>query len=242
MNRFFLPADAIHGSKVQFPADRSHQIVRVLRLQTGDQVCVLDNSGKSYLVELIELDAKFCLGEIREVVTNNTEPLTKVHLLVALTQREKFELILQKCTEIGVDQFTPIFTERSLAQGISEVEKKAERWGRIVMEASEQCQRGRIPQIDEAITFKQSLITDADQKMIAFEGEHKFNIHNALSGSKHEKIALIIGPEGGFSRQEVDLAAANGWKSFSLGPRILRMETAAVVAVTLILDHFGDLG
>ncbi|MHB8134817.1 MAG: 16S rRNA (uracil(1498)-N(3))-methyltransferase [Anaerolineaceae bacterium] len=241
MNRFFLPANTIQKAKVQFPADRSHQIVRVLRLQTGDHVCVLDNTGKSYLVELVELDVKSCLGEIIEVLTNDTEPKTNVHLIVALTQREKFEFILQKCTEIGVNRFTPVFTERSLLQGMSEVEKKAERWGRIVMEASEQCQRPRIPHIDEAIPFNQSLLTDADQKLIAFENNHKFNIHSALSGSKDEKIAVLIGPEGGFSQQEVELAIAYGWKSVSLGPRILRMETAAMVAATLILDHFGEL-
>jgi len=242
MNRFFIPGDKIQGTKVQFPEDRSHQIVRVLRLQIGDHVCVLDNSGTSYLVELVEMDVKTCMGEILKVETNNAEPETNVQLLIALTQREKFEFILQKCTEIGVNRFTPVFTERALVQGMSELGKKAERWGRIVMEASEQCHRSRIPQIDAAITFQQCLQTNADHKLIAYEDEHKFSIHKALSGNRVEKTAVLIGPEGGFSRQEVDLAIAAGWKSVSLGPRILRMETAAMVAATLILDHFGELG
>jgi 16S rRNA (uracil1498-N3)-methyltransferase len=242
MNRFFLPPETIQDSKVHFPADRSHQIARVLRLQIGEDVCVLDNAGRSYLVRLLELDAKACLGEVLSVSVDSQEPKTEVHLLIALTQREKFELILQKCTEIGVRRFTPVFTERSLVQAKAEFEKKTERWGRIVMEAAEQSRRSRIPQMDRALSFQQCLQTAADQKLIAYEEEHRSGIHSAVSAAAVNRIAVLIGPEGGFTQQEVRQAAAGGWKAVSLGSRILRMETAAIVAATLLLDHFGELG
>jgi len=171
-----------------------------------------------------------------------TEPKTEIQLLIAITQREKFEFILQKCTEVGVHSFIPVITERSLVQFTQFAEKKSDRWKRIVMEASEQSHRTHVPEVHPVSTFQRCMNLPVDQKIIAYESEQKNSFKNIFSEPNISRIALIIGPEGGFTEYEIDLARKSGWKSVTLGPRILRMETAAIVACTLILDYAGDLG
>ncbi len=242
MNRFFLSSDSFQNSKVIFPTDRSHQISRVLRLKVGDQVIVLDNHGYEYFTELTKLDARGCEGETQKKQKCPNEPAAHLHLLLALTQREKFEWILQKCTEIGVGSFTPLICERSLSQDVDLNPKKLERWSRIVMEAAEQSQRAIIPEIHRPVLLRNCLDLKYPQKLVAFEDEHTTSIHNCLSSINCADIALMIGPEGGFSENEINLAVENDWKLVTLGKRILRMETAAIVASTLVLNVCGDLG
>lgn len=110
MHRFFLPPETIQQNQIHFPVDISHQIARVLRLKNTTTVIVLDNLGNEFEVNLIKIDPKQCIGEIILKKQAQSEPLTKINLYVAMTQREKFELILQKCTEIGVSSITPLFS------------------------------------------------------------------------------------------------------------------------------------
>ena len=242
MNRFYLSEDTIIGDTVNFPVDRSHQIARVLRLQMGEKVMVFDQNGIEYLVELIIVDGKQSQGKIIFSEKTFTEPKTEIQLMVALTQREKFELILQKCTEVGVHSFTPVITERSLVQLTQFTDKKSDRWMKIVMEASEQSHRTHVPVIHPVTTFQQCMKLTTDLQLIAYESEHKNSIKNILSESNVKRIALLIGPEGGYTEYEVALASKSTWKAVTLGPRILRMETAAIVACALVLEYAGDAG
>lgn len=242
MNSFFLSPDAIQTGKVFFPQDRSHQITRVLRLHAGEHVYVLDNQGNRFLIELIVIDPLATQGQIIQQIMISNETVSDLHLFVAVTQREKLEWIFQKCTEIGVKQFTPVVTERSLSQDTAASARKHERWSKIVMEAAEQSQRERIPVIHPPIPLTDCLTYPADYKLVAYEDEKVVVLSDALPKAAPAKVAVLVGPEGGFSAQEIGLLAAQGWRAVSLGRRVLRMETAAIVACTLVLNHLGEMG
>lgn len=241
MQRFFISPEHFQSGQVLFPADISHQITRVLRLQTGDSVVVLDNQGHEFDVEVTQVNAKGCLGTILAERIALGEPSVQIHLLVAVTQREKFEWILQKCTEVGVTSITPLLTERSLVGKAVELGKKGERWERIIREAAEQSRRGRIPQLRDAMLFQQAVKTQGAVRLLAWEGEEQRDLRQVLIGNEICDVYVLIGPEGGFSMQEAQQAEALGWKPFSMGKRIMRMETAAVVACALILFHMGEI-
>ena len=241
MNSFFLSPGAIQSGKVTFPPDRSHQITRVLRLRPADRVFVLDNQGNRFLTKLTVIDPNATQGQIIEQVMISNEPVSEVHLFVALTQREKLEWIFQKCTEIGVKQFTPVVTERSLSQEMAANPRKLERWSKIVMEAAEQSQRERIPEIHPPLPLVDCLSDPADYKLVAYEDEKVLSVSDALPVTVPAKVVVLVGPEGGFSAEEIDLLAGQGWRTISLGRRILRMETASIVACTLVLHHLGEM-
>lgn len=241
MNHFFIDPTFITNSMIQFPNDISHQIARVLRLKTDDTVVVLNNQGIQYEVKLVDINPQQCIGEILTQNPTSTEPDHKLHLFIALTQREKFEWLLQKCTELGVTNFTPVITERSIVISENDFIKKKDRWQRILKEAAEQSRRGKIPGLNFPIEFERAIHYTSQWKLIAWEDEADTSIDEILSGSIHSEIALLVGPEGGFSQKEILIAKEQSWQTFSLGKRILRMETAAIVASALIFHSVGDM-
>ncbi len=257
MHRFFLPAGCIVDGEVHFPAEITHQLIHVLRLQASQRLVVLDNEGSEFEVELRQLAPRQAIGKIVSTQPAGGEPQVRLALYLCLTQREKFEWMLQKCTEVGAAEFTPVISSRSLVQDAGEVGKKLPRWRKIVQEAAEQSQRGRIPQINPPLTFAaacEKAVTDSSLALIPWEGEYHSSNRRSLRemlaefvppGAKvldEPGIAILIGPEGGFSDEEVALAKTRGLLPVSLGLRILRVETAAVVAAALVLYELGDMG
>lgn len=244
MNRFFVPPEAILAGVVTFPGDLSHQIVRVLRLTAGDKVAVLDNQGSEYQVEITSLDPKMVRGEVRERRQACGEPPVQLTLYLCLTQREKFEWVLQKCTETGVSDFVLVISSRSLVQEKGIAESKIERWQRIVREAAEQCGRGRLPGINPCLPIKDALeqaVLSNKRCLFAWEGETATGLSAVLQGLQEgEQVALLIGPEGGLSDDEARTAVELGWQTVSLGKRIFRMETAAVAASARIIAAYED--
>lgn len=243
MQRFFLTEDAFQGAVVYFPEEVSHQISRVLRMKPGETVTAVNPFGKEFVLTLQDVNPKICIGQVVTVQSAQGEPLLQLDLYIALTQREKFEWILQKCTEIGVASITPVLTERSLVLNQQAAVKKKERWLKILKEAAEQSQRGRVPVLNETMDFESvSSLVRADRRLIAWVGETSQNLKTALGDGKINQLALLIGPEGGFSAKEVQNALASGWQPFTMGKRVLRMETAAVAACALILYEFNEMG
>lgn len=238
-HRFFVPPEVFSGEMIQFPRPVAHQISRVLRLQAGDRVTVLDNSGHAFHVELCVVAPVQVSGIVLSRQVLSGEPLQSLTLYLSLTQREKFEWILQKCTEVGATAFVPLISSRSLVQNELPESRKLTRWQKILQEAAEQSGRARIPQLKPVCYLTDALETasrEHDLCLMAWEGESVCSLRQALTGENHlERVAILIGPEGGFSGEEVDRAVQNGWRTVSLGTRILRMETAAVVATALIL-------
>jgi 16S rRNA (uracil1498-N3)-methyltransferase len=163
--------------------------------------------------------------------------------LVGLTQREKFEWVLQKCTEIGAAAFTPVITSRSIVQDIRTTGQKTDRWQQILKEAAEQSGRARIPVLNPPVLFLQALeqLRGFDLGLVAYENEKGLSIRKALRGYQGGSLGILIGPEGGLAEEESLRARQSGIQLVSLGVRTLRMETAAIVATTLILHQLKSL-
>ncbi len=244
-HHFFLSPDCIKGDLVHFPDKIGMQIQRVLRLRSGDVVVVLDNQGGQFKVELVNVEGEMTTGKIMERLAENREPAVQVTLCISLTQRDKFELILQKATEVGVVRVQPFVSRYSLVRDTNIKEKRRIRWEDILREAAEQSGRLRIPVLEEVETLPKMVercMREQDGCLMAWVGEKSTTLKKALreyahSGGKAARIAIFIGPEGGFAQQEVDLLAEKGVQAVSLGMRVMRMETAAIVAPALILHE-----
>lgn len=243
MHRFFLPPDILSNVTFDFPAETAHQISRVLRLREGAHVVALNGRGAEYEVELEAVAGGSVRGRVLERREALGEPAARLTLYLGLTQREKFEWMLQKCTEVGAAAFVPFVSSRSLVQDKDEAGRKLERWQKIVREAAEQSGRGRIPEVSAPLSYPQVLQQAAGQDvaLIAWEQEHSLSLRSALAGKPISRLGLLIGPEGGFSEDEVQQARQAGLQAVTLGKRILRMETAAIVGAALALHELeGD--
>lgn len=238
MHRFFLSPDFLQPDHVIFPGESAHQISRVLRLVAGKKVQVLDGLGNEYLVELDYVGEDRVSGKVIDKRKADTEPRTFVRLLIGLTQREKFEWILQKCTEIGVSALVPMITSRSLVQRPDEVANKYPRWQKIIREAAEQSHRGIIPNLEPVQLFSEIVknqLTSDTAGLIFWEEEQQTGLKKIMEGTSNRQFNLMVGPEGGFTPEEVNLAQKAGYISVSLGRRILRLETAALFAAGLVI-------
>jgi 16S rRNA (uracil1498-N3)-methyltransferase len=241
MNRFFVSESDFIGDNIVLGKRQAHQIRNVLRMNKGDRIIVLDNTGYEYEVVLAEIKKDRVLGRIEQKRPAAGEPQVRLTLYQSLLSRDKFELVLQKCTEVGVSRFVPVITQRSLVRDADTVTpNKLARWQRIITEAAEQSHRGRIPELAEPLNFADSLsgLAEFDLAFIASPDEHNTTLRKALHRSNKNKpqtIALFVGPEGGFTDQEIKLVCDAGATPVSLGPRILRTETAAVVTAALVL-------
>lgn len=238
MHRFFIPAPLFQSSEIILPTEVSQQIIRVLRLKTGTDILLLDDQGFEYPARLCEVQASHCTATIIEKRTASGEPATRLILIISLTQREKFEMILQKCTEIGASTIIPVITSRTLIQKTGDVEEKYPRWKKIIQEAAEQSHRGRIPTLEPALKFDDALKLMSQKdclKIVLWEDENKTTLKQELQDCQKKDITLMIGPEGGLSADEVAAAQHAGFVPVTLGRRILRMETAAILAAGLVL-------
>jgi 16S rRNA (uracil1498-N3)-methyltransferase len=245
-HRFFLSPELLNKHEIDFPADLARQIGRVLRLKSGAKVIVLDNCGRQADVELVMVAADQVAGRVLSISPASGEPAARLTLYLGLTQREKFEWMLQKCTEVGAATFVPLVTQRSLVQDGREVERKRVRWEAILREAAEQCARGRIPELRPALNWTAALgdaCENHDLALAAWEGERSLRLREALGvvkGIAAPRLGLLIGPEGGLSEEEIEAARMAGVQAVTLGKRVLRMETAAVVAAALALDELEE--
>jgi 16S rRNA (uracil1498-N3)-methyltransferase len=244
-NRFFVSTSDFEGDRVRLSREQAHQVRQVLRLRPGDRIVVLDGQGSEYEVTLTAVSQSEAAGQITNRRNAPGEPTAQLTLFQSLLAREKFEWVLQKATEVGVMQFVPVLTERSLVRTKRIDEGKLDRWRQIVTEAAEQSHRGRIPKLDPTVTFGDAVssLKDFDRCLIAAPSK-AVTLGDALRdvGGGVASIALMIGPEGGFTDEEVAMACAQGAVAVGLGPRILRTETAAVVVCALVLYELGEMG
>ena len=163
-------------------------------------------------------------------------------LYQSLIRANRFDLVLEKGTEIGVSRFIPVAAARSIIQGNGEASPaRSQRWSRLVMEAAEQCGRGRLPRIDPPIALEDAVRGAQGLKLVPYEDERglRLSVHLKALRERPRVVSLLIGPEGGFELSEIGLARENGWTSVSLGPRLMRSETAGIVASALAVDALG---
>ena len=246
MFRFFVPATWLEHEEVTIVGPLVHRLRNVLRLRPGAHVILLDNSGWEHETELTHVSTQRIEGRVVHKTVATGEPRTKITLYQALLKLSKFEWVLQKCTELGIVGFVPMITERCIIGSLEDISKtKTERWWRILVEAAEQSRRGRLPALRPAIMFSAACeaATRGGLTLFPWEEEEERSLRSALRETERPpfSISIFIGPEGGFTQEEVAQAQSYGALPVTLGPRILRAETAGLVAATAILHEFGDL-
>ena len=235
-HRFWVSSEQIRAEEVAFTPDQSHQLRSVLRLRPGDRVQVFDGAAPcDRVVELVDATRGRVVGHSRQA----SEPKTRLVVYPALLQRDKFEPVLQKLTEIGVAAIGPVTTARGLVRDAPD-ERRYHRWRSIVREASEQSGRGVLPALLPTRPLIAALASAEGTLVMAYERERNHQVRDALVGRPAE-VAVFVGPEGGFTAEEIAEAQAAGWHTLDLGPRILRVETAAIVAMALVQAAAGGL-
>lgn len=247
MRQFFLPAGSLEKNSATITGENYKHLVKVLRLHKGDKILLADGSGKQCEAEIKEINSENVLVEILREKEKSPEPPVNVTLLQGLPKKDKMELIIQKGTELGMHALVPIECARATLKLDSKraVSRKS-RWQKIALEASKQCQRALIPEIGEICSLKEALnALAADLILFLWEDENtvtlKESLHN-ISTDKIKTVAVAIGPEGGWAPEEVQLAHEYNAEVVSLGPRILRTETAGIAVITMLLYQLGDLG
>ena len=227
--------------------EQAHQICHVLRLKKQDQIVVLDNQGSEYEVVIQTLERRSVEGRITARRAALGEPDVQVCVYQSLLSRDKFEWVLQKCTEVGVSRFVPVVTRRSIVQKAEQFKPERERrWVRIITEAAEQCGRGRIPQLEQPVKFDGCLYEaqSLDLCMLASTSAADGSLRQVMKNSAQSEsrsVGIFIGPEGGFHPDELAAAQAAGIRDIGLGRRILRTETAALVLSALVLFELNQL-
>lgn len=235
MHRFFLPPAALLGNQLSITGDALHHLT-VVRLRAGDEVELLDGSGLVCRCRLLAFTHQEARAEVLER-RQETETVFPVRLLQGLPKGEKLELILQKGVELGVVAFTPVLTARSVAN-----KEKGERWERIIEEAARQSRRPLLPRLDRLTSLEQALTGTSEELRLMLWEEGSRPLAAELPAAPPRDCALLVGPEGGFTAAEAELATRHGFRPVSLGRRILRTETAGFAVAAILQHRYGDLG
>lgn len=216
-------------------------MIKVMRLAEGDAVDVSDSMEWEYQTEIVSVDPEEVLLAIVDKQKFAREPEVRVTLFQGVPKAGKMETIIQKCVELGVHAIVPVFMERTVVVEKGNFGKKLDRWQKISDEAVKQCKRGVIPQIEEQLQFKEMLpkLQEYDLILFPYENESNYSIKDCLrnlsENQKPETVAIVIGPEGGFSDQEAVLMDENGAVRVTLGKTILRTETAGMAALAMTM-------
>lgn len=244
IRRFFVPKGLLRARNVTLGPELAHRLGRVLRLRRGDHVILSEGGLREYEVQLTAISPHAATGVVVREQAAPPEPQVALTLYQSLIRANRLDLVLEKGTEIGVARFVPVVAARSLVQGNGEPSgARGERWERIVVEAAEQCGRGRVPQVDQPMPFEDAVRGAPGTRIMPYEADRTQALGRYLRGlsRRPEAVSLFIGPEGGFADEEVALARAAGAIIVSLGPRIMRSETAGIVACALTLDALGEM-
>ena len=239
IRRFFVPNEAAYDNYITIDGDQFVHMTKVLRYKVGYQLIICLDDGCDYLCTIMEIGKKSAKARIDLVEKNNAMPYTKITLYQALPKGDKLDLITQKCTELGIFAIKPF-----LSKYTNETKFNKERIQKIGMEACKQCGRGKLPIIGELCSFDE-MLEDAkknDILIMPYENATIGRISSIRNLKQAKTIGIIIGSEGGFSEEEVKKAKKEAKaKIVSLGNRILRCETAAIVANTLVMYELGEL-
>lgn len=247
MYKFFVEDKQINENKVNIVGEDVNHIKNVLRLENEEEICVCNKETSiSFLCKIIKVDNNFVICEILEEIEDTTESNTYIHILQGLPKSDKLESIIEKCTEIGVKEITPVSMKRSIVK-LEEKDKtkKLNRWQKIAEVAAKQSKRDTILKVNNVINFQNIFenVKDYDILLVAYEEEKENTLKEILKRYKNKgniKIAVLIGPEGGIDESEINICKDNKFISITLGKRILRTETAPLVVSSNILYELED--
>lgn len=241
MRRFYAPPERFQDDTVWLDSEETRHLARVLRLGVGDRVEVCDGAGRNVEARVVVLAAGGAqLQVLRELAFWGESPLRLV-LGIGLAKGEALDGVLRQATEMGVQQIIPFRSERSERVTPERARRRRERWQRLAREIIKSCQRSVLPEIGVVQDFDVLLAGPEPVKLIFWEEERGGGLQVCLSQPRPAAARVLIGPEGGFAAAEVDQAREAGFKVVSLGPRRLKVETAALAALTLLQFAWGDL-
>ncbi|RJQ38083.1 MAG: 16S rRNA (uracil(1498)-N(3))-methyltransferase [Nitrospiraceae bacterium] len=260
--RIILSKEQIKGNRITLSGEKARYLISVLRCSAGDELQIFDGEGNLYKSKITGIENKKVIIDLLERISLNAESPLNLTLVQGILKGEKMDLVIQKSTELGIKEIIPAITERSQIRQT----RKVDRWRKIAEEASKQSGRTIVPVVHEPIEFSSWLIAHSSQPIKGFifweEGglplretiekmqDTRYKMHDTREDlSNHPEscimnpasLYLIVGPEGGFSKEEVSLSVSKGLVTVSLGKRILRAETASVSAVALIQFSLGDI-
>jgi 16S rRNA (uracil1498-N3)-methyltransferase len=236
--RIFTTQILSTNSAIELEEAPSHHLSKVLRMQADRELILFNGLGGEYLARIDSITKKNVCATPLEFNAENRQSPLQLELAIGISRGDRMEWVLQKATELGVTKITPLITERTEVKFNNDrAERKIDRWRQTIISACEQCQRNLLPELLEPIQ-----VTDWVTRC---DAELKFVLHHRqnqkLPQDKHTKsLALLIGPEGGLSETEIDHAVAKGFSALTLGPRVLRTETAPVAAISLVQFLWGD--
>lgn len=238
-HRFFIDDKLIVGTDVVLNSEISHYIGRVLRLLVDDQIFLFNNTGNEYLATIKVITKSSISVVINDYTTDTNESPLQINLAQVIGKGEKMDLVIQKATELGVHTITPLYSERTVVKKIAErVEHKLEHWQKIAVAASAQSWRNVVPTVNAPQELNTWLATTKEQyKLILSTSGDRQRLNNLNLTSA---VTVLIGPEGGFSAEELNAAAKYNFTAISLGPRILRTETAGIAVVAILQAMYGD--
>ena len=246
MRRFYLNQPGIPGTVCTIHNPDANHIVHVLRMKTGADIWLFDGRSYEYKARIQSITSDTVTVEIVEKFFCPADPPVRITIGQAVLKHKKLDTTIRQLTELGMDGWMPIDTERSVSKIDDKNERtKTERWQTIVNESVKQCQRGLIPQIYPAVDFKEALLLGSQHDInIIFSDKSgsPLDLIKARAYPPGASIFLLLGPEGGFTPREIELARQHGFIAAGLGPRILKADTAAVAACAIVQHLFGDMG
>ncbi|RYZ98585.1 MAG: 16S rRNA (uracil(1498)-N(3))-methyltransferase [Moraxellaceae bacterium] len=236
--RIYSLQPLIENSLVDLPEAQSHYLSKVLRMQNGRELIVFNGEGGEYSAEIVGISKKTVSVQLKKFSAENRQSHLQLELAIGISRGERMDWVLQKATELGVTKITPLITERTEVKLSGErADKKNQHWHQILISACEQSQRNLLPELSEPVLLENWLATCT--------AEYKFVLHHRDSRGlpaaiKTESVVLLIGPEGGLSEEEITLAIQENFLPLTLGPRVLRTETAPIAAISLVQYLWGD--
>ena len=235
MNRFFIPKDQVKGDTLSICGSDVNHIKNVLRKQISDEIICFDGSGFEYLSKIENISKDRITLKIISRNHSEIEPKIQINLCQCLPKQGKMDDIVKKSVELGVHEITPVISERSIPK-----KGNIERWQKIAKEAAQQSGRLIVPEVFPPHYFDEILhiAEKAKLKLIAYEGEKTKHLKDVLKTTNPSSVAVFVGPEGGFSAEEVKTAIDHGFECVSLGKRILRTETAGLAVISMILYEY----
>lgn len=246
VTNFYSPPENVQYGVVKIEGEEARHISKVLRQKVGDTLAVVDGCGVRYRVVLEQIKRDYVLGRVVNQVRKENEAVVSLTLACGISTGSKMDLVIEKCTELGVRKFVPVMTQQGAVEldEPAKIKKKLSRWNKVALAAMKQSLRCFLPKIEEPVSLTNLALktVDYDLSLIAsLEPEAKSLKESLQSEEPFKDILLLVGPEAGFSEEELELCRARGFVAVRLGPRRLRTETACVLFCGLVLGYLGEL-
>jgi 16S rRNA (uracil1498-N3)-methyltransferase len=243
MQKFLVPKENIDKAKTVITGQDARHIYRVLRLKIGNSIHITNGEGMDYKGKILTINPGLVEIHLTSQHPSTTESSLDLTVCCGMLKDKKMDFVIKHLTQLGINEWIPFFCERAIPTPDSKrLQKRMQRWETIARESIKQCQRSCLVAIQEPKSFQDLLdLSDTFTRKLAFWEKSCHSLTHLTPTPSDSRTIILLGPEGGFTDKEINLAESKGFKAYSLGPRILRAETAAICAATLIQHILGDI-